>query len=85
MIHILAARIWLTCSSSWFLQELDSAGSLHAARAAHMRFLEAAAQPCMASSEGSWNVIYSVLRKLLDTCLRFHDLAPVVQVIIMVC
>ena len=62
------------------MQELDAVQSLQDVQAAHTKFLEAAAQPCMASSEGSWQVIYSSLRKLLDMCLCFHDIAPLLQV-----
>ena len=63
-----------------FVQELDAVHSLQDVQAAHTKFLEAAAQPCMASSEGSWQLIYTVLRKLLDICLCFHDIAPLLQV-----
>lgn len=62
------------------MQDLEVADSLIKVQQAHLRFLQAASQPCMTSAQGSWHVIYSVFRKLLDMCLAFHELAPIVQV-----
>ena len=63
-----------------FLQGLGAASSVQEVQEVHADFLAAAAQPCMASPEASWHLIYSVLRKLLDLCLHLHSLTPLLQV-----
>jgi hypothetical protein len=62
------------------LQGLCAAESIQEVQNVHQEFLATAAQPCMASSEASWHLIYSVLRKLLDLCLQLHTLSPLLQV-----
>lgn len=62
------------------LQGLGAAHSIQEVQEVHSDFLASAAQPCMASREASWHLIYSVLRKLLDLCLHLQTLAPLLQV-----
>ena len=62
------------------MQGLGAANSVQEVQEVHADYLASAAQPCMASPEASWHLIYSVLRKLLDLCLHLHSLAPLLQV-----
>lgn len=62
------------------VQDLQGAGSVQEVHRLHRSYLEAVARPCMGSGDATWLLIHSVLRKLLDLCLRFHELLPDAQV-----
>ena len=62
------------------LQVQRTASSLAEIQKAHSVFVAGASGLCMVSSDASWRIIYSVLRKLMDLALDFQDLAQCLQV-----
>ena len=62
------------------MQVQKTAKSLSEIQNAHSVFLSAASGLCMISNDGSWRVIYGVLRKLIDLSLQFQDLANSMKV-----
>ena len=78
--HVKAHRIsW--CDGAWrCLQEIGKAQSLDGVRAAHGRFLDAAAQQCLLVPTRTWHLLQDAVLRILDLVLAFANLRRGLQV-----
>ncbi|KAK9863029.1 hypothetical protein WJX84_009879 [Apatococcus fuscideae] len=62
--------------SAWpdLLQEIGQAQSLDGVRAAHGKFLDAAARQCLLVPTRTWRLLQDAVLRILDLILKFADL-----------
>ncbi|KAK9819014.1 hypothetical protein WJX74_004303 [Apatococcus lobatus] len=85
MLHFVAAlhqfAMGRLLHSAWpdLLQEIGKAQSLDGVKAAHGRFLDAAAQQCLLVPTRTWRLLQDAVLRILDLILTFADLRTRLQ------